>query len=433
MDACLGCAKPIDGEVAQAEATVIDDIEKRMRIDEIISLLPLVDDEENDDVIGALCKECKESLSKILRERIKEEEDLKKTYEEYLKKDDEEKEMNADESMRNREEKHPKTHRISVEQRVDSEEGLCADQSKSPAPDIEHEKGKCDDDDDDRRYKELKKEYERKKEELKKIREDKQKAMRANNDRMKEWNNGLNDFLMDVSEQRDADEMMVIEKEYTEYALKELDTTEPFNVDVGKGTINGYRIACADNPVEFSAALGLCAHMLYNVYKEKERANGEKKNPKYTIIPQGFKSVIRCMGTSGNFNLYVTEELTFCKESQPQQPEEEPTRNRSFFQNLIPGFLGYKSASKEQPEPEPRQKEPQSVVLSVDQRDFEDGIEILNKEYFTKYCIRDMNLKPSKLTKEKWEHNMKQFLEAIYEEWKKLSFEKTKGSKAKSK
>ena len=58
-----------------------------------------------------------------------------------------------------------------------------------------------------------------------------------------------------------------------------------------------------------------------------------------------------------------------------------------------------------------------SEIISEDQKKFEMGIEILNEHYFKEYCRKELSLKPSELTKEEWETNMKQFLKAVKEEW----------------
>ena len=432
MSICEACGKVIVGEVAQFEAPAIDEYEKKVRIDEVISLLPLMEDDENDDVIGALCGDCCKSLNEILRERISEEEDLKKTYEECLKKEEEE--ASANEAMGGRGEKPEKEREISIEHNVDSEEeeeeeeeeGLCADQSKSPMPDREQGKGQWEgvtsEEKDREDYDSLKKEYKEKKKELEKIQEEKRKMIRANNEKMKEWNNALNNFLMDVSEQSDADEMMLIEKDYTTNKLKELEGLRVFNVDTEKGTINGYRISCAEDPTEFSAALGLCSHMLYNIYKEKLRLKEIKvKESQYSISPEGFQSVIRDMHNERNINLYVTKRLAFRQEAQSQeQQKKQHTEAKTSFLSPFTNFFSGKSSGREPSDSEPKQQEVPGVTLNNDQIDFEKGITILNERYFRRYCGKELNLKPSELTREKWEENMKQFLITINDEWERL-------------
>lgn len=366
MGVCKKCGGGIDDKKVGEQPPVFDEYEREMRIDEIVSLLPFDDDEDedNNEFIDVLCEECTEAIKKILNERIAEELEFKKCYEEFIEKEEvEEKEETR--IVQQKEENDDD----------DDDDKVCADQSKSPAPCIDHNKDNLNNSYDNE-YKAIKGEYAKKKKELKDVLEEKQKCVEDIRKKVGERNVTLCKHIISASEQCYEDEMQALEKDLVKYNKENNRQMSPFNYDRENATINGYRIYCADKPCELSAAIGLCAHMLYKIYKITKKGG----NSEYTLIPNGPTSTFETTKGVGDVErkLYVTEDLVFF------QPGGTPPKK---------------------------------------QLEFEEGIDMLSKDYFEKFCEKRLTLRPSKLTKEQWMGNMKVFLEETFKCWERAKEE----------
>lgn len=395
------CGEQIEKELGVDIPSDRSEYEKVMRIDEVASLLPFDSEygDLSDETIGALCNECCASLIAVLEQRIRAEEELKKQYAERSSIENVTSERDGS-SGRRCEAREKSVGKPETE----GSEAVCPDQSRSPAPDMRHSKlqpgnsgnnsnsGVDDNDDVDRKLKEAHERYEKKRDELEAVRREKAEVMKTRASLISQRNDPLNNFLLDMSEQCEKDESLWFDAKAAEYEAGVAEGFQVFDVDKDKGTVNGYSVCSFDNPEEFSAALGLCSHMLYFVYK---KTSGSTR-PSYTLIPNGPESYLHSMlkQNSPDLSLCMTHKPTFLQQ------------NSSYLLPLLPfGVREQKS--------EPQKPSAQDI--------FEEAMNKLNEEYFKVYCGKDLCLKPSKLTEDKWKENMRIFLASVYDKYSEIS------------